>query len=98
MSLTVVFSEPFSTTIAWDGEVPITRHGSINAIRFITRSILAVRVVEGDTVDWYLQHLLVPLGEPVTVRAGGRVRIAFSYDAGAPLSALADTLRVSATW
>ncbi len=93
----IIFSEPFSTTIAWNGEVPITRHGSINAIRFITRGILAVRVVEGDTVDWYLQHVLLPLDEPVTVRAGGRVRIAFSYEAGAPLRTLADTLRVSAT-
>jgi hypothetical protein len=93
----VIFSEPFSTTIAWDGEAPITRHGSINAIRFITRSILAVRVVEGDTIDWYLQHVLLPLKEPVTVTGGGRVHIAFSYEAGAPLSALADTLRVSAT-
>jgi predicted RNA methylase len=92
----VIFSEQFSTTIAWDGEVPITRHGSINAIRFITRSILAVRLEEGDTVDWYLQHMLLPLEEPVSVRAGGHVRIAFSYETGAPLKALAATLRVSA--
>jgi predicted RNA methylase len=93
----VIFSESFPTTIAWDGEVPITRYGSVNAIRFITRSILAVRVVEGDTVDWYLQHLIVPLDEPVPVPAGGGVHIAFSYEAGAPLKALANTLRVSAT-
>ena len=94
----VIFSEPFSTTIAWDGEVPITHHGSINALRFITRGILAVRVAEGDTLDWYLQHMLLPLDEAVPVRAGGRVRIAFKYEAGASLKALADTLRVSATW
>jgi hypothetical protein len=93
----VIFSEPFATTIAWDGEVPITRHGSINAIRFITRGILAVRVVDGDTIDWYLQHMLLPLEEPLTARAGGRVRIAFSYETGAQLKALADTLRVSGT-
>ena len=94
----VIFSEPFSTTIAWDGEVPITHHGSINALRFITRGILAVRVAEGDTLDWYLQHMLLPLDEAVPVPAGGCVRIAFNYEAGASLNALADTLRVSATW
>jgi predicted RNA methylase len=91
----VTFSEVLRETIAWTGDLSITDAGRLTAIRFITRVILAVRVAQRDTIDWYLQHMLVPLDEPIDVVSGQRLRIAFSYPAGAPLSELTDTLRLT---
>jgi predicted RNA methylase len=91
----VTYAEQLPGAIAWSGELPITARGRVTAIRFITRAVLAVRVPERETIDWYLQHMLVPLDQPIAVDTGQRLRIAFSYPAGAPLSELASTLRLT---
>jgi predicted RNA methylase len=91
----VIYEQALPDRIAWNGEMPITADGTISAIRFITRAILAVRVAQGDTIDWYLQHVLMPLETPVRVKAGGGVQISFSYAPGAQLAELAEHLRVT---
>jgi predicted RNA methylase len=92
----VIYEQPLPDWIEWQGELPVTCSGEVTAVTFITRAVLSVRVDRGDTIDWYLQRLVMPLNEPVPACAGGRLRISFGYPPGASLSALADSLQVTA--
>lgn len=96
VSHSVIYEQPLPNRIDWTGTIQITADGTISAIRFITRAILAVRVAEQDTVDWYLQHLLMPLEVPLPVRQGDTLCVQFGYAPGAALGELAASLRVSA--
>jgi predicted RNA methylase len=79
------------------GEVPCTasQPATVNAIRFITRSVLAVDLARHTTVDWYSQHLIVPLPEPVTLEADQELVVHFDYLPGDPIAALYDSLRAT---
>jgi predicted RNA methylase len=78
----------------FDGEIKIAVDGELNAIRVITKNILAILLAEQRTVDWYNQYLIVPLNEPLSVCAGDEVNIQFEYSPGAHLDALSDSLQV----
>lgn len=78
-----------------EGLIAIQQLGSWNALRFVTKNVLAVLVAEQRTIDWWNQYLVLPLEEPRIVHPGELVRIEFSYEAGAPLEALSDSLQVS---
>jgi hypothetical protein len=92
----LIYEQPLPSTLEWQGELPATADGQVTAVSLMTRAVLTVRVEQRDTIDWYLQRLLMPLEQPVAVRKDDCLRISFSYPAGAPLDALAETLRVSA--
>lgn len=79
---------------AWDGVLTMQEAGTLNALRFITKNILAVLQVENRTVDWFSQYMIMPLGAPIKVAAGEEVRVCFSYEPGANLSALTESLIV----
>jgi protein arginine N-methyltransferase 1 len=79
--------------IAWAGPLAITRAGSLNAVRFITKSLLAILPAEGRSIDWIMNYLVVPLPEPLDVRPGDVVEVAFDYVFGGPLRSLRPTAR-----
>jgi len=89
------FSEPTSGEFAWEGVFHMTRDGTVNALRFITKNVLAILGDRGATVDWLNDYLVLPLEVPSQVRAGESVRISFQYSAGASLRSLQE--RMSAT-
>lgn len=66
--------------------------GTLNALRFITKNVLAILEEEARSIDWDMHDLIVPVASPLTVRAGDVVRIRFRYDAGDSLLALADSI------
>jgi protein arginine N-methyltransferase 1 len=79
--------------IAWAGPLAITRAGSLNAVRFITKSLVAILPAERRSIDWVMNYLVVPLPEPLDVRPGDVVEVAFDYAFGGPLRSLRPTAR-----
>lgn len=64
-----------------------TQTGTVNALRLITKNLLAVTVngFGASTIDWLMGYLVVPLTQPITVSAGESVDVRFSYLAGAEI-------------
>lgn len=91
---TLSYAEPFSQTCRWDGKVVITENGELNALRLITKNILAINLEAGSTIDWHTQYIILPLPTPLSVAAGDHVSIRFNYQGGDPLSTLTDSLEV----
>lgn len=88
------YAEPFSQTCHCDSEILIAENGQLNALRLITKNILAINMHIGSTVDWHTQYIIVPLSTPIPVSKGDHISIRFSYQGGAPLNALSDSLEV----
>ena len=91
------YQEPFNQTCAYDGEILITENGDLNALRLITKNILAINMTAGSTIDWYTQYIVFPLAEPFQVCKGDQISVRFSYQGGAPLRALSDSLEIRHT-
>jgi len=89
------YQEALPQTCTWSGQVTLDQGGTLNALRFITKNVLAVVTEEQRSIDWFSQYLVVPLAEPLATEAGERVQIDFSYPAGASFAALTSTLRVT---
>ncbi|MBY0575114.1 MAG: methyltransferase domain-containing protein [Gallionellaceae bacterium] len=75
-------------TCSWQGAITIERSGQLNALRFITKNLLAIDEAKQRTIDWFSQYLVVPLPEPLMVEAGQQVTVSFAYQPGDPISAL----------
>ncbi|MBS0424934.1 MAG: methyltransferase domain-containing protein [Proteobacteria bacterium] len=91
------YEEPFNQTCAYDGEILITGNGHLNALRLITKNILVINMAAGSTIDWYTQYIVFPLTGPFQVCKGDQISVRFSYQGGAPLRALSDSLEVRHT-
>lgn len=72
----------------WEGTIGMERAGTLNALRFITKNILAILPNERRSIDWHSQYLVTPLADAHQVEAGQKVRIRFDYAPGDPLDAL----------
>lgn len=72
----------------------MTRPGSLNAVRFITKNLLAILPAEQRSVDWVMNYLIVPLASAIEVSAGDTVEVAFDYVFGGPLDSLQPTARL----
>ncbi|QFY41556.1 hypothetical protein F6R98_02060 [Candidatus Methylospira mobilis] len=70
----------------------------MNALRFITKNILAVVPEQSTTIDWFIDSLVLPLSEPVEVKAGDVIRVAFSYLAGASIQSLEKNMSTMLIW
>ncbi|MBX3617068.1 methyltransferase domain-containing protein [Nitrosomonas sp.] len=90
----LAYAEPYSQTCQWDGEILITEDGQLNALRLITKNLLAINVTTCSTIDWHTQYIVFPLPESMQVSKGDQIAIRFSYQGGAPLNALTDSLQV----
>jgi type I protein arginine methyltransferase len=91
---TTEFAEVLPPSIAWTGALTITRAGELNAIRFITKNVLAILPAERRSIDWLMNYLIVPLPDAVGVRPGDTVELTFEYAFGGPLSSLKPAVRV----
>ncbi len=88
------YADPFNQTCHWDGEIIMAENGQLNALRLITKNILAVNMLTYSTIDWHTQYIIFPLFVPLKVTKGDHVSIRFSYQGGAPLNALSNSLQV----
>lgn len=73
---------------SWYGALTATASGSLNALRFVTKNILAICLESSSTIDWHNAYLVLPLPKTQHVEVGDRIEISFSYPVGAPLEAL----------
>jgi protein arginine N-methyltransferase 1 len=71
----------------------ISDKSEVNAIRFITKNLLAILPDERRSIDWYNQHLVLPLQSPIPAEAGDTLEIRFTYNAGGPIEMLSESLR-----
>ncbi len=91
----LAYDETLPAVCTWKGTMPITQSGTLNALRFITKNILAIVVGKQQTIDWHSQYLIVPLPQALHVRAGDQIQLRFSYEAGASFAALSEGLQLS---
>lgn len=91
---TLEFAGAIPPRIAWTGALAVTRSGWLNAVRFITRNVLAILPDENRSVDWLMNYLIVPLPTAIDVRPGDTVEVAFDYTFGGPLNSLRPCARL----
>jgi predicted RNA methylase len=87
------FSQPTDMQIAWQGQFLVENAGTLNAMRFITKNILAVVQEESSTIDWLNHYMTLPLSKPVAVRPGDMVQVSFQYRCGGSLPSLQAAMR-----
>jgi type I protein arginine methyltransferase len=87
------FNQPVDNVFAWEGGILMERSGMLNAMRFITKNVLAIVQEESNTIDWLNHYMTLPLAQPVKVEAGDLVHVAFQYRAGGSIPSLQASLR-----
>jgi hypothetical protein len=88
------FSQPTDTAIAWQGQFLVEKGGIVNALRFITKNILAVVPEQNSTIDWLNHYMSLPMMNPVQVQAGDVLEVSFQYRAGGSIPSLEAALKV----
>lgn len=92
---TLDLSQPSSREIGWQGSFVLTQDGSVNALRFVTKNILAVLHEQASTIDWLIDYLVLPLAKSVDGRAGDILHVSFHYLAGGSIRSLEKSMCVS---
>jgi type I protein arginine methyltransferase len=87
------FAQENDTRIVWEGRLTIQRSGHLNAMRFVTKNVLAVLMGQGTTIDWLNHYMIVPMDVPVDVTAGDRIDIRFEYRAGGTIPSLQHSIQ-----
>jgi protein arginine N-methyltransferase 1 len=90
----LLYEGEIPAAIEWTGQIPIAASGRLNALRFVTKNLLAVLPTEGRSVDWLMNYLVVPLEAELDVNAGDAIEVSFAYEPGDRLGALAPAARV----
>ncbi|MDB5052703.1 MAG: hypothetical protein JWM44_753 [Bacilli bacterium] len=73
---------------------PIQQAVNVNALRFITKNVLALDNSTGHTIDWHSQHLVLPLHQVLQLQAGQTMRVRFRYRPGDLIETLASAINV----
>ncbi|HYN93140.1 MAG TPA: methyltransferase domain-containing protein [Pilimelia sp.] len=87
------YRDPLPPRCTGDLRFTAARAGRLNAVRIITKNLLAVRLAPPSSVDWLMSYLVAPLTEPVEAAEGDEVRIRFDYRPGDEIDALTGSLR-----
>lgn len=87
------FAGPVDGLVAWRGSFSVERDGNLNALRFVTKNVLAIDEERGATIDWLNHYMTLPLARPLAVVAGDLVEVSFQYRAGGSIPSLQATIR-----
>lgn len=87
------FNQPNALLYAWQGKFVAERSGEVNAMRFVTKNILAVVQERSSTIDWLNHYMTLPLATPVKVREGDVLQVSFQYRAGGAIASLQASLK-----
>jgi predicted RNA methylase len=90
----LMYEGDIPTVIDWTGRANVTAPGRLNALRFVTKNLLALLHTEGRSVDWLMNYLVVPLEAELDVEAGDTIEMSFAYKPGDRLSTLTPTARI----
>jgi len=86
------YDDAYPTRFVIDQDFVMAQAGTLNSLRFITKNLLTMVCDEGRSVDWDMPDLVIPLATPLAVQAADVVRVAFAYEAGDSLLALAEAI------
>ena len=87
------FNQPNELSYSWEGKFVVERSGQINALRFVTKNILAVVPERSTTIDWLNHYMTLPLANPVKANEGDVLQVSFQYRAGGSIPSLQASLR-----
>lgn len=90
---TLDFTQPTSRDINWSGSLPLTRDGTVNALRFISKNILAIVQESNSSIDWLNDYLVLPLPEPIHAKSGDKLQLSFAYQTGESIRSLEHSIR-----
>jgi predicted RNA methylase len=82
------YADPLTTNIVWQDTILIKQAGTLNAVRFILKNLLAIVASENRSIDWHNNYLILPLPQPITVLAGEQITISLSYRTGCEIEDL----------
>jgi len=82
------FSQQVDNVFAWEGAIMVEKGGLFNAMRFITKNVLAIVQEQSTTIDWLNHYMTLPLANPLQVEAGDMLHVAFQYRAGGSIPSL----------
>ncbi len=88
-------SQPTSSEIEWEGTFKLAQDGTVNALRFFTKNVLAVDAQHAGTIDWNIDYLVLPLSRPVAAHAGDELHVSFRYRTGGSIRALENSMRAT---
>ncbi len=88
------FTQPTDTLFGFDGKFVVERSGTLNALRFVTKNILAVVPERSTTIDWLNHYMCLPLPQAMTVKAGDVLQVSFQYRAGGSIPSLEASMNV----
>ena len=89
------FTQPTSQEISWQGSFKIETDGTVNALRFITKNILAIDPAQSSTIDWLIDYLVLPLQQPVKVKANDKLQVSFHHHTGGSIRSLEVNMQAS---
>jgi len=89
------YHQDLSEQISWRGNLSIKHKGTMNALRFITKNVLAIEIEKNSAIDWHNFYMVLPLEAPLVVKEGDQVCVEFNYSAGGEVSELAASIKVS---
>ncbi len=89
------YRDPLPKRCSGDLTFISTREATVNAIRIITRNVLAQTLEPPGSIDWTMNYLIVALPHPIQVTAGHEFQIQFSYRPGDEIHDLTDSLRAA---
>ena len=92
---TLDLTQPTALEINWEGMFTLETEGLVNALRFITKNILTIVPERAATIDWLIDHLVLPLEKPLQVKAGDTLHVSFNYAAGGSLRSLERSIRAT---
>ena len=92
---TIIYDQQYSHRFQWHDTIQIEQTGTLNALRFITQNLIAIGEDGAVPFEWPNQFLVLPLDTPLFVQKGERVMVQFSYEAGANLDSLAESIKLS---
>lgn len=94
---TIEYDQALPPRFDWRGMAAATTPGTFNALRFVTKNLLAILPDEGRAVSWHNQYLILPTPEAIPVVAGDAVHVALAYEPGGSIASLAGQLGASVT-
>jgi predicted RNA methylase len=86
------FNQENNQLIQWEGQLVIEQTGTLSAMRFITKNILAIVTEDSSTIDWLNHYMALPLATPLQVQAGDIVDVSFQYRTGGSIDSLQNSM------
>lgn len=91
---TIIYDQLNGRQITCDVLMDVQKACSINALRFITKNLLYINRISGETIDWHNQYMVLPLKETMKVKGHQQIRVQFTYEAGEAIELLEKAIKV----